>query len=93
MTDVVLDRDGAEWPPRLNAMERAEIMRPEAMRSERQLLEEPVQGAHRRHLLVSACTCPVFGELLLALPHSCHAVHLLPGRMQTPPAGVCVHHQ
>ena len=56
VTDVLLDRDGAEWPPRLSAMDRAEIMRPEAMRSERQLLEEPVQGAPSRHLLVSACT-------------------------------------
>ncbi len=59
MTDVVLDRDGAEWPPRLSASERAQIMRPEALRSERQLLEEPVQGAPRRHLLVSACICMV----------------------------------
>ena len=56
VTDVTLDRDGAQWPPRLSAMERAEIMRPEAMRNERQLLTEPVQGAPRRHLLVCACT-------------------------------------
>lgn len=60
VTDVVLDRDGAEWPPRLSARDRAEIMRPEALRSERQLHEEPVQGAPGRHLLVSACTRVVF---------------------------------
>ena len=53
VTDVTLDRDGAEWPPRLSAMERAEIMKPEALRSDRQLLSEPVQAAPRRHLLVS----------------------------------------
>ena len=54
VTDVTLDRDGAQWPPRLSASERAQIMRPEALRgNERRLLSVPMDGMHRRHLLVS----------------------------------------
>ena len=61
VTDVTLDRDGAQWPPRLSAMERADIMRPEAMRNERQLLAEPFQGGPRRHLLV--CSCMLYNSV------------------------------
>ena len=55
VTDVTLDRDGAQWPPRLSASERAQIMRPEALRgNERRLLSVPMDSMHRRHLLVSS---------------------------------------
>ena len=53
LTDVALEREGAQWPPRLTSAERADIMRPEALRSERQLLLGGAPGARRRHLLVS----------------------------------------
>ncbi len=52
LTDVQLDREGAEWPPRLSSSDRAEIMRPENLRSGMQLLSETHEGMPRRHLLV-----------------------------------------
>ena len=54
VTDVALEREGAQWPPRLTSAERADIMRPETLRSDRQLLATTAPGALRSHLLVSA---------------------------------------
>ena len=60
VTDVTLERESAQWPPKLTSAERADIMRPEALRSNRQLLSDrqllsgAAPGARRRHLLVSA---------------------------------------
>ena len=53
VTDVTLERESAQWPPKLTSAERADIMRPEALRSDRQLLSDQAPGARRRHLLVS----------------------------------------
>lgn len=63
VTDVTLDRVGAQWPPKLSRFERADIMRPENLRSggDRQLLSEIPAGVQRRHLLASA--------LMRVLPH------------------------
>ena len=54
VTDAMLERESAQWPPKLTSAERADIMRPEALRSDRQLLSGAAPGARRRHLLVSA---------------------------------------
>ena len=53
VTDVTLERESAQWPPKLTSAERADIMRPEALRSDRQLLSGAAPGARRRHLMVS----------------------------------------
>ena len=58
VTDVTLEREAAQWPPKLTSAERADIMRPEALRSDQQLLSGEAPGARRRHLLVSPCCGP-----------------------------------
>ena len=90
VTDVTLDRDGAQWPPRLSASERARVMRPEALHgNERRLLSVPMDGMHRRHLLVSARMLSISSHLN-SLPQ--HVGHVLRQRflLHLHPSVLCI---
>ena len=87
VTDVTLEREGAQWPPELTSAERADIMRPEALRSDRQLLSAAAPGraqaAPAGERLDTLC-CGLWG----GSRGGAHAQ--LPGGAVQPPASSCM---